>query len=85
MTDKGLKRHRAADEESYASCPFEITRLLPAPVNDTEQGAHNGRVQISPFSPQGRFRTSQSMDLQYFVQPWKAWAAMGCYNKLVRK
>lgn len=91
MEKKARKFSTAADEKNYAYCPFKISKLVEAPGDapkhhaGIELQAIQGCMQISPFSPQGRFQTGQSMNLLYFVQPRKAWFSMTRYNSAVRK
>ncbi|KAG6067671.1 hypothetical protein E4U32_003263 [Claviceps aff. humidiphila group G2b] len=40
-------------------------------------------VQVSPFEPKGRFKSSQSMNLVYTVEPQKQWLDMTRYNSFV--
>ncbi|OAA63225.1 ebs-bah-phd domain-containing protein [Akanthomyces lecanii RCEF 1005] len=89
MGKKARKFSGAAEEKKYAYCPFKISKLVEAPDDAPTHHAGielqtiQGRIQISPFSPQGRFRTVQSMNLSYFVQPRKAWFSMTRYNSAV--
>ncbi|KAG6008876.1 hypothetical protein E4U21_003687 [Claviceps maximensis] len=46
----------------------------------------NGRTQLiqeSPFAPRGKFKSNQSMDLIYTVEPQKQWLDMTRYNSFV--
>ncbi|KAG5999298.1 hypothetical protein E4U43_002159 [Claviceps pusilla] len=40
-------------------------------------------VQVSPFEPRGRFKSNQSMNLAYTVEPQKQWLDMTRYNSFV--
>ncbi|KAG6036180.1 hypothetical protein E4U19_003563 [Claviceps sp. Clav32 group G5] len=40
-------------------------------------------VQVSPFEPRGKFKSSQSMNLVYTVEPQKQWLEMTRYNSFV--
>ncbi|KAG5984944.1 hypothetical protein E4U55_002526 [Claviceps digitariae] len=40
-------------------------------------------IQVSPFNPKGRFKSNQSMDLVYTVEPQKQWLEMTRYNSFV--
>ncbi|KAG6018312.1 hypothetical protein E4U41_003976 [Claviceps citrina] len=40
-------------------------------------------IQVSPFEPRGRFRSNQSMNLAYTVEPQKQWLEMTRYNSFV--
>ncbi|KAG6188468.1 hypothetical protein E4U27_007187 [Claviceps purpurea] len=40
-------------------------------------------VQVSPFEPKGKFKSSQSMNLVYTVEPQKQWLDMTRYNSFV--
>ncbi|KAG5925749.1 hypothetical protein E4U42_003989 [Claviceps africana] len=55
---------------------------------DGENGgaAGHGRrelIQVSPFEPRGRFKSNQSMNLVYTVEPQKQWLEMTRYNSFV--
>lgn len=41
--------------------------------------------QLSPFEPAGKFRTRESMDIHYHLEPRKKWTEMTRYNSFVRK
>lgn len=56
--------------------------------DDEEDGASvsNGKrelVQMSPFQPRGKFKSNQSMNLAYTVEPRKQWLEMTRYNSFV--
>lgn len=58
--------------------------------DDEEDGASvsNGKrelVQMSPFQPRGKFKSNQSMNLAYTVEPRKQWLEMTRYNSFVRE
>jgi hypothetical protein len=40
-------------------------------------------IQISPFEPAGKFRTHETMDMHYLVEPRKKWLDMTRYNSFV--
>lgn len=40
-------------------------------------------VQMSPFEPRGKFKSNQSMNLAYAVEPRKRWQDMTRYNSFV--
>ena len=40
---------------------------------------------MSPFAPRGKFKTHQTMDVSYSVEPRKRWLDMTRYNSFVRK
>jgi hypothetical protein len=42
-------------------------------------------VQISPFQPRGKFKSNQSMNLAYTIEPRKRWQDMTRYNSFVCK
>ncbi|KHN93860.1 ebs-bah-phd domain-containing protein [Metarhizium album ARSEF 1941] len=50
----------------------------PAPNNHKRE-----LVQMSPFEPRGKFRSNQSMNLAYTVEPRKRWQDMTRYNSFV--
>ncbi len=77
-------------KSDYAPCPFRITRILadderPRQCDSVKNGRHEGLVQESPFKPQGAFKTRQSMNVLYFIEPHKAWLNMSRYNSFVRE
>ncbi|KAK2600236.1 hypothetical protein QQS21_005032 [Conoideocrella luteorostrata] len=49
-------------------------------------GVNNGKkelVQNSPFEPRGKFKSNQTMNLAYTVEPRKRWVDMTRYNSFV--
>jgi hypothetical protein len=42
-------------------------------------------LQLSPFAPAGKFKTFETMDVHYQVEPAKKWTDMTRYNSFVRK
>lgn len=91
------KRPRAEPEESRAECPFTIKVVDPkdkeqkkkkrrrTETGDEEDTAQRVNLQLSPFAPCGKFKTHESMDLYYQVDPAKRWTDMTRYNSFVRK
>lgn len=94
MGSKSRKRSRAEPDENRADCPFLITvvatpsyedstpkrRKRDAPDDDRKE-----LVQPSPFEPRGKFKTHQTMDLAYSIEPRKHWLDMTRYNSFVRE
>ena len=91
----GRKRARMEPDENRAECPFSVTYVNPAdkekkhpkrrrqtPDDDENKKAFQ---QLSPFTPTGKFKTHETMDLHYKVDPHKAWIEMTRYNSFVRK
>lgn len=91
------KRPRPETEDNRAECPFSIKIVDP---KDKEQKKKKRRrtdggedddvntkinLQMSPFAPSGKFKTHETMDLHYQVEPAKKWTDMTRYNSFVRK
>ncbi|KAK5658748.1 hypothetical protein OQA88_1557 [Cercophora sp. LCS_1] len=89
------KRPRTEDSDSRAECPFSIKIVDP---KDKEQKKKKRRrtdgledddasqrvnLQMSPFAPSGKFKTHETMDLHYQVDPPKKWTDMTRYNSFV--
>lgn len=92
------KRSRSIAEENRAECPFTISYANGPSRAEQERHKNKKRkrgegqdddkrvqIQISPFSPTGRFKTHDTMDLYYTVEPSKRWQDMTRYNSFVRK
>lgn len=93
------KRPRAEPElDNRAECPFSIKTVDPKDREQkkkkkrrrTENGEEDDtslriNLQPSPFAPCGKFKTHQTMDLHYYVDPTKRWTDMTRYNSFVRK
>lgn len=88
------KRPRTETEESRAECPFSIRLVDPRekerkkkkPRRDIEDGDEGDKkvlIQMSPFSPSGKFKTYETMDIHYAVEPAKRWSEMTRYNSFV--
>lgn len=88
------KRTRDIDEASRAECPFSIRLVDPKDKDqkkkkrrrtedDGEDGPSKTPVQMSPFAPSGKFRTHETMDVHYVVEPLKRWSEMTRYNSFV--
>jgi hypothetical protein len=90
------KRPRAEPEDNRAECPFTIKNVDPKDKEQkkkkrrhTENGEDEDTVQriylqMSPFAPCGKFKTHETMDLYYQVDPAKRWTDMTRYNSFVR-
>jgi hypothetical protein len=91
------KRSLSVGEDNCAKCPFAIsyeTGHSPAqqkrPKNkkrkyDGQDENNWAQSQISPFKPMGSFKTHQSMDLKYTVEPRERWQKMSRYNSFIRE
>lgn len=90
------KRPRDIDEASRAECPFSIRLIDPKEreqkkkkrrrdAEESEDGAPKIPSQISPFAPTGKFKTHETMDVHYQVEPTKRWQEMTRYNSFVCK
>ncbi|KAM6513422.1 hypothetical protein FALCPG4_015845 [Fusarium falciforme] len=89
------KRSRSIAEENREEFPFTISYANS--LSRAEQERHKKRkregqdddggvqIQMSPFSPTGTFKTHETMDLYYTVEPGKKWQDMKRYNSFVRK
>lgn len=88
------KRIREIDEASRAECPFSIRLVDPKDnkkktikrrrtEDEGEDGPSKNPVQMSPFAPSGKFRTHETMDVHYMVEPLKRWSEMTRYNSFV--
>ncbi|EAQ92828.1 hypothetical protein CHGG_01063 [Chaetomium globosum CBS 148.51] len=89
------KRPRAEPEDNRAECPFTIKIVDPKDKEqkkkkrrrtengDEEDTAQRINIQLSPFAPCGKFKTHESMDLYYQVDPSKRWTDMTRYNSFV--
>ncbi|KAG7292653.1 hypothetical protein NEMBOFW57_002689 [Staphylotrichum longicolle] len=94
-TASARKRPRAEPEDNRAECPFSIKIVDPKDRDQkkkkrrrTENGeeedtAQRINLQLSPFAPCGKFKTYESMDLHYQVDPGKRWTDMTRYNSFV--
>ncbi|KAI1066994.1 hypothetical protein LB507_011624 [Fusarium sp. FIESC RH6] len=91
----GRIRSQSVVEENHAYCPFTISyttgpsRAGQKRHKNKEQTCERQdddkrlQLQISPFSPTGSFKTHNTMDLHYVVEPWKQWQDMTRYNSFV--
>ncbi|KAJ9157664.1 BAH domain-containing protein [Pleurostoma richardsiae] len=88
------KRPRTETEEARAECPFVVRPVDPREKeqkkkkrrrNDDEpdEGDKKVLLQMSPFSPAGKFKTYDTMDVHYTVEPAKKWSEMTRYNSFV--
>ncbi|KAM4059486.1 ebs-bah-phd domain-containing protein [Hirsutella rhossiliensis] len=92
MSSKSRKRSRAVADENRADCPFTVTMVATPSYEDhaskkrKRDGPDDDKkelVQPSPFEPRGKFKTHQTMDLAYTVEPRKRWLDMTRYNSFV--
>ncbi|KAK3341102.1 hypothetical protein B0T25DRAFT_330612 [Lasiosphaeria hispida] len=88
-------RVEATSEDNRAECPFSIKLVDP---KDKEQKKKKRRrtdggeddeadrrvnLQMSPFAPSGKFKSHETMDIHYQVDPAKKWTDMTRYNSFV--
>jgi hypothetical protein len=89
------KRTRDIDEASRAECPFSVRLIDPKDRdqkkkkrrrNDDDADDSHSKipVQMSPFAPSGKFKSFETMDIHYMVEPSKRWSEMTRYNSFVR-
>lgn len=90
------KRPREFDEASRAECPFTV-RLAPSKDRDLKKKKRRKDddpdeanpkipIQLTPFAPTGKFKTHETMDIAYSVEPQSAskrWSDMTRYNSFV--
>lgn len=98
MASSSRKRPRpeATSEDNRAECPFSIRVVDPKEKEqkkkkrrrtdaEEEEAAPRMSLQMSPFAPSGKFKTYETMDIYYQVDPAKRWTDMTRYNSFVRK
>lgn len=85
------KRPRRGVEEIHADCPFTVM-IDKEPTKGRKKGPkRRGSAepqfyqQLSPFTPAGRFKTTETLDLNYSVEPSAEWQEMTRYNSFIRK
>ncbi|GJN72996.1 ebs-bah-phd domain-containing protein [Purpureocillium lilacinum] len=96
MSSKSRKRSRAVTDENRADCPFAVTLVTTPSYEERDHvakkrkrdGTEDDRsskelIQVSPFAPRGKFKTHQTMDVSYSVEPRKRWLDMTRYNSFV--
>ncbi|KAK3941494.1 hypothetical protein QBC46DRAFT_99875 [Diplogelasinospora grovesii] len=95
MASSARKRPRPESEDNRAECPFSIKIVDPKEKKHkdkkrrrTEGGGGDDddtkfHVQLSPFAPSGKFKSHETMDLHYQVDPSKKWTEMTRYNSFV--
>jgi hypothetical protein len=92
------KRPRSNAEENRAECPYTIRTRLPTQVESRQhfskkrksEGPDEERKaewhwQNSPFNPKGKFKTNETVDVKYAVDPPAGWQAMTRYSSFVCK
>ncbi|KAM7206598.1 hypothetical protein V8F33_000241 [Rhypophila sp. PSN 637] len=88
------KRPRPENEDNRAECPFSIKIVDPKDKDQKkkkrrrtdggdDEDSQKVSLQMSPFSPCGKFKTYETMDLHYSVDPQKKWTDMTRYNSFV--
>ena len=91
------KRPRVEPEDNRAECPFSIKIVDPKDKEqkkkkrrrtdggEEDDGAQRINMQLSPFTPSGKFKTFETLDIHYQVDPAKRWTDMTRYNSFVCK
>lgn len=90
------KRPRTeVESDNRAECPFSIKVVDPkdkeqkkkkrrrTDAGDDDDATTKINLQMSPFAPCGKFKTHETMDLHYQVEPAKKWTDMTRYNSFV--
>jgi len=98
MSASTRKRPRSeAHENNRAELPFSIKIVDPkdkeqkkkrrrrTDSGEDDDSAERISLQMSPFTPLGKFKTHETMDIHYQVDPPKKWTDMTRYNSFVRK
>lgn len=95
MPGSARKRPRREVEENRADCPFTVTiesefskkatKRRKSGRGDTAEPPRKIYHQLSPFSPVGKFKTHETLDIDYAVEPSAKWQEMTRYNSFVRK
>lgn len=75
------KRSHSVVEENRIECPFKI--IYPGPLNRKRDEERSVPIQVSPFSPIGKFKSHHTMDLHYAIEPSERWLAMPRYKSFV--
>lgn len=84
-------------DDTRADCPFEARLVDPKEKELKTQKRHKAGgneeedveawrkrlTQLSPFAPTGKFKTHETMDVPYSVEPAKKWMDMTRYNSFV--
>ncbi|OAQ57643.1 BAH domain-containing protein [Pochonia chlamydosporia 170] len=91
MGRKSRKRRRCSIEEGRVGCPFTVITLTDQSSERTSEKRkqhHGDKVdrqftQLSPFKPQGKFISNQSMDMSYTIEPLKRWQDMTRYHTFI--
>jgi hypothetical protein len=94
MPGSARKRPRREVEENRADCPFTVTiesEFSKKPTKRRKSGKDLAEPQrkvyhqLSPFSPIGKFKSYETLDIDYAVEPSAKWQEMTRYNSFVRK
>ncbi|TLD10340.1 hypothetical protein PgNI_06310 [Pyricularia grisea] len=84
-------------DDTRADCPFEARLVDPKEKELKTQKRHKAGgneeedveawrkrlTQLSPFAPTGKFKTHETMDVPYAIEPAKKWMDMTRYNSFV--
>jgi len=87
------KRPRVETDDNRAECPFSVIldpetkkpNTKKRKRGEEEEPAKKIYNQLSPFSPSGKFKTHETLDVSYTVEPSAKWQEMTRYNSFVRK
>lgn len=81
--------------ENGVDCPFKVTMELEAPLDgssgmprlDISEDGIERRVmkQICPFKPAGHFKTRDSLEVYYSIEPQEKWFHMKRYGSFIRQ
>ena len=90
------KRPRSTADENRAECPYTVRTRLPTQQESRQhfskkrksEGPDEERKtewhwQNSPFNPSGKFKTNETVDVKYAVDPHQSWQAMTRYSSFV--
>ncbi|ROT35457.1 hypothetical protein SODALDRAFT_66696 [Sodiomyces alkalinus F11] len=96
MSTSSRKRSRTEPsvDDGRAECPFTIMYVSPEDKSKGQKGKKRrkqsepeeediAKVQNSPFTPSGKFKNDETLDLHYRVEPRDKWMGMTRYNSFV--
>jgi hypothetical protein len=85
------RKRRISVVEDPVEYPFFITfrekerRNNNKRKRDSQEEESMVQIQNSPFLPTGAFKTHDTMDVSYTVEPGKIWPSMTRYNSFIRE
>jgi hypothetical protein len=93
MASGARKRTRSETDDNRAECPFSVILEPEAKKSASKKRKREEEIeppkkiynQLSPFSPSGKFKTHETLDVSYTVEPSAKWQEMTRYNSFVRK